>query len=297
MSVLTLESWHPLPLQGAIRTDPAGFAQLVQLHSRGLLLKNQPVLLDFTRLNWLDGNQCALLGAMLHDLEEQRGLSFGVDGDLVRQRFGVLLQNGFLQDETDTWAGSSTTSVQMRAFDVTDADGFLGYVASCLLQQTDMGTACGTGEQNNIASHLLEVFTNVRRHAETERQVYVCGQYYPKLRQLKFTLVDLGRGYLGPIQDFTSRAQYQATGPPVVLPEHALRWALTGHNSSLSGRRGGVGLKVLRDYCIGRGGELHLVSDGCYLTGRLGSDNKPIYTAVAVPPFQGSVVHIVFNCG
>lgn len=176
MSVLTLESWHPLPLQGAIRTDPAGFAQLVQLHSRGLLLKNQPVLLDFTRLNWLDGNQCALLGAMLHDLEEQRGLSFGVDGDLVRQRFGVLLQNGFLQDETDTWAGSSTTSVQMRAFDVTDADGFLGYVASCLLQQTDMGTACGTGEQNNIASHLLEVFTNVRRHAETERQVYVCGQ-------------------------------------------------------------------------------------------------------------------------
>jgi hypothetical protein len=261
-------------------------------------LRDQPVLLDFANLNWLDANQCALLGAMLHDLREQRGLSFSVDGDVVRKRFAVLLQNGFLQDATDSkWMCNSTTSVQMQSFATTDTLGFESYVTNCLLQQPDMGTSCGATEQGNIVSHLLEVFTNVRRHAETERPLFVCGQYYPKTQQLKFSLVDLGRGYLGPIQDFTNRAQYQHIGPPVLLAENALRWALAEKNSSLPTRRGGVGLKVLRDYCIGRGGELHLSSDGCYLTGRRGLDGQPVYTAAAVPPFQGSAIHMVFNCG
>ena len=100
MPLLTLESYHPLPLQGALRTNPAGLAQLVQWYGRGLLLRNQPVLLDLTDLTWLDANQCALWGAMLRDLQMRQGLSFCVDGEVVRQRLGVLLQNGFLADPT-----------------------------------------------------------------------------------------------------------------------------------------------------------------------------------------------------
>ena len=296
MSVLTLESSHPLALPGAIRTDPAGYAKLVQWYGRASLLKEQPVLLDLATTTWIDANQCALLRAMLYDLGERKGLEFCVDGDLVRQKFSVLLRNGFVYDDSTSWAGGSTTSVQMQAFDITDDAGFIEYITNCLLQQPDMGTSCSATEQGNIVSHLLEVFTNVRRHAETNRPVFVCGQYYPKTRQLVFTLVDLGRGYLGPIRDFTSRPQYQRIGPPIVLAENALRWALLNKNSSLPERRGGLGLKMLRDYCIGRGGELHLVSDGYYLAGRRGADGLPVYTVTAVPPFIGSTVHSVFNC-
>ena len=136
----------------------------------------------------------------------------------------------------------------------------------------------------------------MKRHAETERPLFVCGQYYPKTQQLKISLTDLGRGYLGPIQDYTNRPQYRGQSGPVLLPEAALRWALTGHNSSLPERTGGLGLKLLRDYCIGRGGELHLVSDGCYLTVQRGPTGQPVYTVATVPPFQGSTVHVVFNC-
>ena len=297
MPVLTLESCHPLPLQGAIRTNPAGFAQLAQWYGRGLLLRDQPVLLDLTGLTWLDANQCALWGAMLHDLQMQRGLSFCVDGEVVRQRFGVLLQNGFLADPTaGLWSGNSTTSVQMRAFDVTDSSAFLNYISNGLFQQPDMGTACTQAEQDDITSHLLEIFSNVKLHAETDRPLFACGQYYPRLRQLKISLVDLGRGYLGPIRDYTNRPQYQGTGGPILLAEPALRWALQGHNSSLPGRTGGLGLKLLRDYSIRRGGELHLVSDGCYLTVRRGANGQVASSAAMVPEFQGSAVHVVFSC-
>ncbi|UYZ64923.1 hypothetical protein [Hymenobacter weizhouensis] len=228
---------------------------------------------------------------MLHDLEQQRGLSFCVAGEVVQQRFGVLLRNGFIQGETDVCTGS-TTSVRMQHFDPMDVAGFESYVANYLLQQPDLGTACTEDEQGKIVAHLLEIFTNVKRHANTDQPVFVCGQYYPKTQQLKFTLVDLGQGYLKPIQEFTRQ-----TPSPVVLPENALRWALTGHNSSLPRRNGGFGLKMLRNYCIGRGGELHLCSDGYYLTGKRDAAGRVTYSAVAVPPFQGSVVHAIFNCG
>ena len=299
MSVLTLESYQPLPLQGAIRTDATGFAQLVQWYGKGLLLRNQAVLLDLQRLRWLDANQCALLGAMLHDLEVRQGLTFGIDGDTVRQRFGVLLQNGFLADGSagaDLQSGS-TTSVQMQAFDVTDATAFLDYISNGLFQQPDMGTACTPEEQEDITSHLLEIFTNVRMHAETDRPLFACGQYYPRLKQLKITLVDLGRGYLGPIRDYTSQPNYKGVNGPILLAEPALRWALADRNSSLPGRTGGLGLKLLRNHCIRRGGELHLVSDGCYLTVSQGPTGQPVYSAVPVPSFQGSVIHVVFSCG
>ncbi len=66
-------------------------------------------------------------------------------------------------------------------------------------------------------NHFLEVFSNIHLHAHTKDPVFACGQYYPSKNLLKFTLVDLGVGFLEPISNFTKNQINEA--------EKAILWA------------------------------------------------------------------------
>jgi tetratricopeptide (TPR) repeat protein len=54
----------------------------------------------------------------------------------------------------------------------------------------------------------FEIFDNVGVHANTIEPVITCGQLYPAARTLKFTLVDLGDGFLKKIARFTRGREY-----------------------------------------------------------------------------------------
>jgi hypothetical protein len=69
----------------------------------------------------------------------------------------------------------------------------------------------------------FEIFDNVGIHANTSYPVMVCGQFFPFLKELKFTLVDLGEGFLKRIKAHTA-----ATALPITMAPQAIAWAVRG---------------------------------------------------------------------
>ena len=140
------------------------------------------------------------------------------------------------------------------------------------------------GRIYNIRKHLLEIFANIELHARTSSPIFACGQYYPKSYKLKFTLVDLGVGYLPPIHSFTKGL--------VTSSSAAIAWALAGHNTTkVATTPGGLGLKELLTYCQTDAGELHIATGNAYWASTMTASN-----AAPVLPFTGTIISIVFNC-
>lgn len=293
MAVPTTAATASMPLEGHIYTDARGYNSLARWYKDCQQSTADEIEIDLRSLWWLDANQCALLGAMTYELQLQRDVQFQVDGGLVRERFPILLRNGFLFDEEiATLLPNSTTAVQMRSFLPTDDEAFLDYLENHLFGQADLALICG--EKDKIIDHLLEVFANVQLHAGSNKPLFACGQYYPATRCLKFSLVDLGGGYLKPIEHYTARPHYD--GPRITTAEDALTWALADRNTTKLNTTGGTGLKRLRDYCRQTGGALHMVSDGVYYAFETNTLSSGRVTMTKVPRLMGSAVHVLFNC-
>lgn len=285
-----------MPLAGRIHTDAQGHTALVAWYEQCLQLFDEEVLIDLRALKWIDANQCALLRAMAFDLQRRQRLRFVLDGDIVRSQFPILLRNGFVIGDAEglpvNTAFTSTTAVQMRSFRPDEDTAFIEYLEQELFGQPDLALACD--QQDTIVGHLLEVFANVQLHAGTNDPMFACGQYYPKTQQLKFSLVDVGGGYLQPIQAYTTRPHYP--GQPVTTSREAIDWALADSNTTKRTTTGGTGLKRLREYCERTGGELHIVSDGIYYSLTVNAQGVGQVRITEVPVFVGSAVHLIFNC-
>ena len=91
-------------------------------------------------------------------------------------------------------------------------------------------------EREQIISSYLEIFDNVGLHANTREPVFVCGQYFPYQGELKFSLVDLGEGFLKKIAEYTKDTK------KISNAADAVSWAING-NSTKKDAKGGTGLK------------------------------------------------------
>src|SRR5690606_24535019 len=126
----------------------------------------------------------------------------------------------------------------------------------------------------------LELFCNVQKHARTESPIFACGQFYPNMKRLCFTLVDMGVGYFQPIHEFTNR--------DVKTPSEAIMWALKG-NTTKVGTPGGLGLKEIQKFCTESGSTFVIISGGAYWT------NFQLFPTT-VKPFCGTIVNVIFDC-
>lgn len=265
--------------QNNIDTSPSGHKKLVEFYES---LSDHPptaVVLDLEKVNFIDANQCALLGAMIAKLAKENAHDFSCYGDQIDGRFNILKRNGFINSDGAPEKHHGT-SVPLATFQTEDDVGFLDYISNELLGHSALRKH--TKFRNEAIDHFSELFANISTHARTTEEVFVCGQYYPRSRTLNFSIVDLGVGFLPPIQEHTNG--------DIKTAERAIDWALKG-NTTKKDAPGGLGIASLYRYCAENRGSFNIISGDCYWGNNLGTlGNRK------VRPFCGTTIHLIFKC-
>jgi hypothetical protein len=240
-----------LKLEGDILTSSSGFDKLIKLYYDAAQFTNTEITLDCYDLNWIDANLASFLSAIEYRLVKENKVSFRGDYEFFSKKFGVLFRNGWLKPEEGIVINDvQNTTLPCRYFLPNQEREFCEYINEHLLVHRGMPEIIES-KRKKIESDLIEIRNNIFQHANTEDPFFVCGQFFPKLEYLIFTMVDLGVGFLKPINEFTEGA--------ITTTKDAIVWALNG-NSITGNKLAGLGLQGICEYMNSNKGTLQICS-------------------------------------
>ncbi|EDN69372.1 ATP-binding region, ATPase-like protein [Beggiatoa sp. PS] len=234
-------------------------------------------------LTWFDGNLCACLGGLLSYFNSQ-GLH--ISTKLSEINSGVLSffkKNGFLtlfgQSRTvDTYG----TTIEFKQHKINGSNDFQTYIGKSF-SPGSLGLPNMTPRLlKDFRNSLYEIYLNAVEHAETQQDVFSCGQFFPRKQQLDFCITDLGIGIKENIKRKIALT---------LKPEEAIDWAMQPDNTTRKGESGGLGLKLIREFIVRNNGRIVIVSDAGYWELQGGQITKKCFDC----PFPGTVVLIEVN--
>lgn len=263
---------------GGIRTDMPGYTKLVSFFERCKAHYNTEILIAFEHLTWIDANMSAMLMAIIQKLMVENSNSFFVDEEVIKQRFDILIRNGWLAGVEFVSKRDNKSAIKLTGFYPVEDVRFIQYIEQELLSNKNLGL--NSEVKGLLTDAFLELFCNVQKHARTESPVFACGQYFPSFRRLSFTLVDCGVGYFLPIKEFTKNR--------ISTAKEAILWALEG-NTTKTDAPGGLGLRRIQKFCAESGSTFSIITGGEYWT------NTELFP-LTVKPFCGTVVNVIFDC-
>ncbi|MEN5195534.1 hypothetical protein [Sphingobacterium faecium] len=286
MNVLTDSNLKISLGTASIYSDRSGINQLLDFHYQCLSYNNTSIEICLKNLTWFDGNLCALLGALLYRLNRTNKLSFTIKQEDVEAKFDILIHNDFLPINI-TSSGKKKSCIPFKGFEVKDKDGFIDYVENEVLRHHAM-PKFSEAIIDKLIFDLSELYANIDRHAFTDMPFYMCGQFYPRSGIVKFTICDLGVGFLKNINIIK---------PEISSYAHAIKWAINGNSSKLDAP-GGTGLIGLKNYCESNKGKLQIIS-GDHMWCSETFELKPILYPEGLMPlkyfFQGAIINLEFN--
>lgn len=202
-------------------TGFSGIRTLNSFYSQLAPLRDRDIRLDFSRTTFFEANMSSLLLAMIHKLTTENGLNFFVDTQHLKGDMDVFLRNGLIKME-ETIVDTRKSTVRCNHFLNSQCKEFKDYVSNELFDHRAFNSIPNGVKQPVIRDH-LEIFNNYIAHSKSEYPFFVCGQYFPKIRTLVFTMADLGVGFLPAITAYTSGAVKNSLD--------AIRWAVAGNSS------------------------------------------------------------------
>lgn len=266
-----------------LASGPSGFRTLFELYSAWKSQKNKDLLLNLSSAKFIDANLCATLDAIFYLLNKESGHNFFLNYVDIKKRFDIFLRNGFIRDQDSEFreVDSGSSAVRLTRFTSESDELFVKFLEESLFANSgfkNMPTI-----KNEIIGHFLEIFANISLHSRTKDPVFACGQYYPRKKILKFTLVDLGIGFFEPINNFKKAN--------VSTVKEAIDWALKEGNSTKEDTLGGSGLSQLKDYCEQKGHVFQIITNGICWTNGTGQLN---YWPMG--EFPGTTINLEFTC-
>lgn len=226
-------------------------------------------------------NMSAVLGAIL----DKFTANFN-DIDFIRLSPDIekiLLKNDFL-----TYYGRSravdvnNTTIKYQKLKPTDGKYFKAYVIEELI---DGHTAdlpnMSPGVKDKIVEAIYEIFVNAQMHSRTDF-IYTCGQFFPNLNKIEFTIVDTGIGFKEKInQRFNSNLN----------AVQAIKWAVQDGKTTKEDITGGIGLAVLREFVVMNKGKMQIISnEGFYECNYTGENTRTFKGE-----FPGTIVTLQFR--
>lgn len=272
-------------LSGELGTDTVGFKKLMHVYHLALDYPGRNLNINFGSIRFFDANMSAVLLAVLEKLKKDNNNPVFVDFRQINENCEVLRRNGFtsvLQGKKNEFGDRRNSTVQLRTFRMNDVDGYVDYIEKDFLRHRGLDGLLTKTMVENLRLSYNEIFSNVELHAETDRPIYTCGQYYPGKQEFKFSLVDVGVGFLKKIscKDFS-----------VTTSQQAIDWGMKGNSTKPGGTRGGTGLKTILKFCMKQRAEFHVVSGDCYWL----FDGYRIDTTRLGKQFCGTTIHLVFR--
>lgn len=236
-----------------IETNPNGIAELLGFYNYASKYKYAKINLNFTELNHFDANLSALLLALIHKLRVENKLYIYID---IPNHMNVLFRNGLLSHlkgngNLNEYEDNRKSTIPLKCFLPNQEDEFCEYLKSEFFAHRGLDNLSYTIKAN-LRTHYLEMFINAVEHSNSNLPIFTCGQYFPEKNILKFTLVDIGEGFLKKIN--------AKTNGQIVKDSDALVWACLDNNTTKKDNIGGIGLKDLKKYCNNNNGSFHLCS-------------------------------------
>ncbi|MBN3583366.1 hypothetical protein JYB64_13290 [Algoriphagus aestuarii] len=270
-------------MSGKLTSGPIAFRKLYEIFECFRKSKNEKILLDFDEVEWMDANLCAILDSVIFVLNRDYGHQFFIDKKHIEGKFEIFQRNGFFKpsQNNEVLIDNRDTTVRMTRFS-TESDGeFYGYIGESLFNHSAFEKMPDI--KASLLEHFLEVYANIQTHAKTTGPVFACGQYYPYQHQLKFTLVDIGVGFLNPISQFTKGQ--------VSTANEAIDWALKERNTTKTDAPGGLGLTYLKNYCEKNKHGFQIITSGkCWTNDKSELNYWPLAN------FPGTAINLTFNC-
>ncbi len=277
-----------LKIEGDVRTDADGIQKLMHLFFDASRYPNSTITVDFYSMTWIDANLTAFFWAIGHRLREQYNVTLSADFTYLAQRFNVLFRNGWLKHDAFVFQDDEKTTIPCSSFLPTEEAEFIEYIANKLLNHRSIADI-EVNIKKRIQSDLIEVFQNIYRHARTQEPCFICGQFYPRQQYFVLTIVDLGVGFLPPIEEYTNGK----TNTHI----EAIKWALSGESTKIKNPEtdlGGFALSGILEYCQNSKGifQIYTGTDfwGTDLEGTIWQGVRDIGHA-----FNGSMVNLFFN--
>lgn len=247
-------------------------------------IKDSTIVIDLCNLVWIDANMVAILSGLVYKLREENTLDFVANLDPKKNTFEILFVNGFLNSD-GLEIKNTGTSIKLRNFSIEDIDEYVEYVENDLVQHNDLHL--NEESREIIISALIEIFANYEAHSNTKYPLFVCGQYFPKKTQLKFSIFDLGVGFLDPINK---------VNPKIITSEEAISWALVEGNSSKTNMPGGCGLYDLKVDLLNNNGSIDIASGETYKSRFLKNGKEFDLNKTLNCNNIGTTINLFFNC-
>lgn len=234
----------------SVRGRLSGFEELGRLAAATKDLFAGKLTLDFSSVGFIDANMAAPLGAILARVSDE--LNHIEIVSVPKPVEQILRKNGFL---TSYWYEPLTddhnTTMPFQRFRPTEIGAFTVYVGGQLWgkQMPRMSAAAEKVFKNKV----FEIYQNAVTHSESRAGIFVCGQFFPKIKRLRFTISDTGIGIPGAVRRHFDDVRISSTA--------AIRWALAPHHTTKRGSLpGGLGLDFLHEFTRLNGGTFQIAS-------------------------------------
>jgi hypothetical protein len=272
-------------LEGSIGTDFSGIKKLFEFYHFCNDYTNTDISVDFYNLTWIDANLCSLFEAMLYKLSNDNKLNFSTDFLFLKERFDILFRNGFIKGDLAI-VDNRKSSVRSQYFQRDAKEKFYKYIKEDLMDHLGM-PKMDKKYYNRIVDDLIEIFTNYNYHSNTTLPFFAAGQYYPRNSQLKFTMVDLGDGFLKKINQVNAEIRTHS---------EAIQWALKGNSTKiLEGGIGGIGISSIFNYCKENKGQLDIVTGSHYWSSTYLNTVFTFGRPLSDRVFAGSLINLTFQ--
>ncbi len=264
-----------------INDDLKDFDRLFQIWKKANQGQSK-IILDFSKCWFLKQNAVAFIGGLIRSLESQ-GKTVSIKWETLHKNIATnLQQNGFMHvfnNDCKPWDGNSIPyreDLIQNEFSVDYLkDNWLGRDWINIDQKL----------QNLIVSRVYEIYANAFEHGQSNIGVFSCGQHYPKLGELKLTVVDFGVGISSHVRNYLK--------DPDLSADKAIKWAFQpGTTTRLGEVTGGIGLDFLKQFVNVNQGKLEIFSHNGYAI----IDECNESYQVRQTFFEGTLVNITLKC-
>jgi len=227
---------------------------------------------------WFSANMSAVLGSVLDlFINKMNVISFDyIDSKTILQKNNFLSYFG-----QEIISDLNNTTIKYKKIEPTDGRYFKKYVIDELVYRNEL-PKMSSGLKEKIIEAIYEIFVNAQIHSYT-KNIYTCGQFFPKKNKIEFTIVDTGIGF---------RENIYRNFKKEISATQAICWAVQDRNTTKTNITGGIGLAFLKEFISINKGKMQIISDQGFFEYD-GQKNK-IETKLFEAPFPGTIVNLQF---
>lgn len=274
----------------SVPTINDGKADLATLHRLWLqAIKAEEVRFEFGACRFLRQNAVAFLGGLIRLLQfyevpvkiRTKTIDAQVRKNLAKNGFGTAMWG-----ETIPWTDNA---IPFREDLGCDERGFIEYLTTHWLGKGWVDVSPRL--RDAIIERVAETYLNAFEHAASPIGVFSCGQYYPRMKQLRLSLVDFGVGIPSNVRLYRDTSD---ENPDARSGADCLEWAFRRGTSTKAkaGRSRGLGLDLLRKFIQLNQGSLDIYSHD----GHASVIDNGVSYATLPHFFEGTLVNICIQC-